>query len=354
MTQSGYRRAPFSGLAYTDTMPLSLGADMRRREFFGALGGAVAAWPFAARAQPTAVPVIGLLTANLPGEASKVIGDAFHGGLRATGYIEGQSVVVELIATGRELNRLPAVAAELARRLVALIVALGTVPALAAKAATTTIPIVFVTGDDPVLRGLVASFNRPGGNVTGVTFVSATIAAKRLQLVRSLAPKAEFIGVLADAASPESQAQVADAQAASKKLGQAILVHNAANDGEIDAAFATFVQQKVGALLIAGGPFLYSRSARLAELAARHALPAMYPIRDFAMAGGLVSYGASIADAMQQGGVYAGRILRGDRPADLPVFQSTRFELVINGKTAHALGLDVPPMLLALADEVIE
>ena len=326
---------------------------MKRRDFIAALGGAAALAPLTASAQQ-AMPVIGFMSAMLSSEAASPRVIAFRDGLAQAGYAEGRNVAINYYHEGGSMDRMPGIATEMVRRKASAIFALGTVPALAAKAATTTIPIVFATGDDPVTRGLVATLNRPGGNITGVTFVSAALAAKRLQLLRSLAPNAELIGVLADTQSPESQTQSRGAQEAARALKQQLVVFDAATDSEIDAAFATLVQRRVGALLIAGGPFLASRGSRVNTLATRHAIPTMYPFRDFAPAGGLISYGASFADSLRQAGIYVGRILRGEKPADLPVVQPTKFDLVINLGTAKALGIDLPPMLLALADQVIE
>jgi ABC-type uncharacterized transport system substrate-binding protein len=329
-------------------------AGMRRREFLGVLGGAAAAWPLAARAQQSSMPVIAFLSANLSSEAASPFTTPFRQGLNQVGFVEGRDVVIGQFHEGRQVDRLPAVVAELVRRPVSLIVALGTVPALAAKAATTTVPIVFATGDDPVASGIVASFNRPIGNMTGVTFVAASLGPKRLQLLLSLAPKAALIGVLADAHSPESQNQSKDQQEVARALGVQLVVLNAGADEDIDRAFATLVQRRVDALSIAGGPFLAGRRDQVVMLAERHAIPTIYTFRAFTASGGLISYGASFADSMLQAGLYAGRILRGQKPADLPVLQPTKFELVINLKTAKALGLEIPAMLLALADEVIE
>ena len=345
-------RAPLPGTIVSPLQWLGLG-QMRRREFITLVGGAAALAPLAARAQQPATPVIGFMSALLSAEVAAPRMAGFREGLGQTGYVEGRNVAVEYYHEGRRMERLPGLAADLARRPVSVIFAQGTVPALAAKAATTTVPIVFITGDDPVARGLVATHNRPGGNVTGVTFVSAALGAKRLQLLRSLAPKADLIGVLADT-SPESQNQSKDAQDAARGLAQQLVVLDAATDDDIDAAFATLVQRRAGALLIAGGPFLASRGNRLSTLAARHAIPVMYPFREFAAASGLISYGASFTNMMHQAAVYVGRILRGEKPADLPVVQPTKFDLVINLGTAKALGIDLPPMLLALADDVIE
>jgi putative ABC transport system substrate-binding protein len=320
---------------------------VKRREFITLVGGA-ATWPLAAQAQRS-LSVIGYLTAVRLNDSSVV---PFREGLVNAGYVEGRNLTIEYSPGGLQTDPISSRAAGLVSRPVSAIFAIGTVAAQAAKAATTTIPIVFVTGDDPVARGLVTSLNQPGGNVTGISFVSAALASKRLQLLRSLIPKADVIGVLSDT-SPESQSQSVDAQIAARSLAQQLVVHSAGTDDEIDAGFADLIQRKAGALLIAGGPFLFSRGARLAALAQRHAIPVMYTFRDFAP-GGLISYGASFGDTMRQGGVYIGRVLRGENPAALTVLQPNKFELVLNAKTAKALGVELSPMLLALADEVIE
>jgi putative ABC transport system substrate-binding protein len=326
---------------------------LKRREFITLVGGA-AAWPLAARAQQPAMPVVGFLSAMLSGDAAATLMEPFDLGLNEAGYFKGRNVAIEYFHEGRQLDHLPEVARELANRPVSLITAMGTIPALAAKNATGAVPIVFVTGDDPVARGLVISLNRPAGNITGVTFVSSALAAKRLQFLRSIAPQAKLIGLLSDTASPESQNQSSEAEAAARNVGQRLVVRSAATDEDIDGAFATFVQEQVGALLIAGGPFLASRVARLVALTAHHAIPTMYTFREFVIAGGLMSYGASFADAMRQTGRYVGRILRGEKPSNLPVVQPTKFELVINVKAAKALGIELSPMVLVAADEVIE
>jgi ABC-type uncharacterized transport system substrate-binding protein len=326
---------------------------MQRREFITLLGGAGAAWPLAARAQQPAIPVIGFISPNLSREGASPFTAPFRQGLVQVSLVEGRNVAIEEFHEGNRPDRLSAIAVELVRRPVSLIMALGTISALAAKAATTTVPIVFATGDDPIASGLVTSINRPGGNVTGVTFVSAGVAAKRLQLLHSLAPKVALIGVLADQ-SPESQNQMHGQREAARTLGLQLTVANVGADEDIDRAFATITQQGAGALSVASGPFLSSRRDRVVALAARYAIPALYTYRAFAAVGGLVSYGASFSDSMRQAGIYAGRIIRGEKAGDLPIVQPTKFELVINLKTAKALGLEIPQMLLALADEVIE
>ena len=325
-----------------------------RREFITLLGGAAAAWPMAARTQQPAMPVIGLMSGRAPNEASRPVAEAFRNGLAQIGYVEARNVVIEYYWMEGQTERFPIIAPELARRAVSVIVAIGTVSAQAAKAATTTVPIVFVTGDDPVIVGLVASLSRPGANVTGLTFLTSTLGAKRLELLREVAPNRAAVAVLVDPNSPESQSQLRDVQDAARALGQGLVVLNAGTHGDLDAAFTALAQQGAGALLVTGSPFFGSQRDRIIALAARHAVLAIYQFRDFPAAGGLISYGASITDAWRQAGVYAGRILKGERPSDLPVTQPTKYELVINLKTAKALGLDVPASLLARADEVIE
>jgi putative ABC transport system substrate-binding protein len=328
---------------------------MNRRAFITGLGGAagLATWPLAAHGQQP-LPVIGFMSARAPDDATRPLAAEFRRGLSEAGFVEARNVVVEYYWMEGQTERLSEIATELARRPVSVIAAFSTLAARAAKAATTTVPIVFLTADDPVAVGIVASLSRPGGNVTGVTFVSATLGAKRLELLRQVVPNVETVAVLVDPSSSESQSLLRDIQAAARALGQQLVVLHAGTNAEIDAAFATMVQQRTGALLVTGSPFLGSRRDRLIALAARDAIPAIYQFRDFPAAGGLISYGASIAESYRQTGVYAGRILKGDKPSELPVLQPTRFGLVINLKTAKALRLEIPDKVLALADEVIE
>jgi putative ABC transport system substrate-binding protein len=332
-------------------------ASARSRRSFLALFAGAAAAPMVtsrpARAQAPAMPVVGFLHNATPGEWAPNV-DAARNGLKELGYVEGQNVAFEFrFAEGRN-ERLPALAADLVRRPVALIVTGGPFAPLVAKAATATIPIVFNTGIDPVRLGLVASLNRPGGNVTGVNFLNAATEAKRLGLLHDLVPQATLIAMLRNATRPDAADQVRDVQEAARALGKKILVLDASTASEIDTAFATLARQRADALTVAADPFFTTRREQVIALAARHALPAMYALRALPVAGGLISYAASLTDAYRQVGVYAGRILKGARPADLPVMLPTKFELVINLKTAKALGLTIPPGILAIADEVVE
>ena len=306
----------------------------------------------AARAQQR--PVIAFVRDTSLGEFAHLVA-AFRQGLKEAGFIEGQNVAIEYRSAEDQGDRLPVIVADLVRQQVALIVG-NTPSSLAAKAATTTIPIVFVTGNDPVISGLVASLNRPGGNATGVSWLSSAVGMKRLELLRQLVPKAAAVGMLVDVTwgNPQAQRERRDVQAAAQAIGQELIVVDVSGDRDIDAAFTTFVQRGAGALYVGISPFFNSRRERLAALAARHAVAAIYPWREAVQTGGLMSYGTSITDAYRQAGVYAGRILKGEKPGDLPVMQPTRFEFVINLKTAKALGLQIPDRLLALADEVIE
>jgi putative tryptophan/tyrosine transport system substrate-binding protein len=321
---------------------------MKRRQFITLLGSAAAAWPLAARAQQPAMPVIGILEDSGP----KVV-VAFRKGLSEGGLIEGSNVAIEHAST-EQYAELPALADSLVRRRVAVIAALGGVPAKNAKAATATIPIVFSVGGDPVELGLVTSFNRPGGNLTGVTFFAAQLLQKQVGTLHDLVPKATTIGVLVNPNNPRHQADIDDVQSAGAMLNLEVEVAKAGSEHELDAAFVRFLQRNARALIIAGDAFFLFRREQIVALAARHAIPAMYNTRDFAIAGGLMSYGASLTDAARQAGIYAARIVKGEKPGDLPVMQPTKFELTINLKTAKALGLTVPDKLLVAADEVIE
>src|SRR5262245_20743098 len=328
---------------------------MIRREFITLLGGAAAALPVGARAQQAAIPVIGFLHPASPDTYADRL-RAFRQGLKEAGFVEGENVAIEYRWAENQFDRLPALATELVRRPVAVIVTTGgPVPALAAKSASATVPIIFAVPEDPVRLGLVASLARPGGNATGINFFSEELTAKRLGLLRELVPGMARVAVLANPSNAAATETVLrDVEAATRAMGLQIQVVNADTSREIDAAFATFGRERPDSLFVIGGPILLSRRVQLALLAARHAIPASYWSREYAEIGGLTSYGASLIDAHRQAGVYAGRILTGAKPAEVPVMQSTRFELVINLAAAKAIGLDVPPTLLARADEVIE
>jgi putative ABC transport system substrate-binding protein len=324
-----------------------------RRELLVALGGAAATWPLAARAQQPAMPVIGLLYGASPDPVAHRL-RAFRQGLKDSGYVEGENVAIEYRWAESQLDRLPEMVADLIRRQVTVIAALNTVAAVAAKAASTTIPIVFLSGEDPVRLGLVASLARPGGNATGINFFITELTAKRLGLLHDLVPTANRVGVLVHPADVITETTLRDVQPAARAIGLQIQVVNASTSGEIDAAFAAFVREQVDALFIGSSGFFSSRRVHIANQAMRHGIPATYAQREFPEIGGLMSYGTNLADTWRQIGVYAGRVLKGAKPADLPVAQSTKLELVINAQTARLLGLTIPPGLLAIADEVIE
>jgi putative ABC transport system substrate-binding protein len=325
---------------------------MKRREFITLLGGAAASVPFAARAQQATMPVIGFLRSTSQADATELV-TAFRQGLKETGFVERQNVAIEFRWGEGRKDRLPALVDDLIRRRVAVIVG-DAVAMLVAKAATTTIPIVFSAGGDPVKEGLVASLNRPGGNVTGVHFFGGVLGAKRLELLRQLAPNATTIGMLVYPNTPNTEAERRDVQAAAQAIGQQLIILDATSDRDIDTAVATFVQRGAAALLVGSSAFTVSHREQLIALAARHGLPASYHVKEFVTAGGLMSYGASLADAYRQAGIYAGRVLKGEKPGDLPVMRSTKFEFLINLKTAKTLGLEIPSNLLATSDEVIE
>jgi putative ABC transport system substrate-binding protein len=328
---------------------------MRRRDFIKGVTGSAVAWPFAARAQQAAMPVIGFLNSASPETYGPQLA-GFRQGLHETGYTEGQNVSIEFRWAKSQYDRLPMLAADLVHRQVAVIAATGgSVSGIAAKSATTTIPIVFTSGGDPVQRGLVTSINRPGGNVTGVSLFTSTLAAKRLELLHELVPAARVIALLVNPANPNSEADTQAVDAAARLMGLQIIVLKASNAAEIEAAFATMRQKDVGALLVGADPLLNNSGRdQLIVLAARHAIPAIYDWRDVAIAGGLVSYGSNLAEGYRLAGVYTGRILKGEKPGDLPVQQPTKFEFVINLKTARALGLAISNQMQLLADEVIE
>jgi putative ABC transport system substrate-binding protein len=323
---------------------------MNRRAFLTLLGGAAATWPLAARAQQAEKTVIGLLSARSPAPAEVA---ALQRGLAENGYAEGRNIAIEYRWADGQFDRLPAMAAELIERRVAVIITTGVTSAIAAKSATTTIPLVFLAGDDPVKFGLVATLSRPGGNATGLNLLTSELTTKRLELVRELMP-ATVLGVLVNPLGPEAEPQLRDLQAAARAIGQQLRVLNASTEPEINAAFAALVNQRDTALLVTNDPLFTGRREQLVALAARYAVPTIYDRREYAMAGGLMSYGTNYLDGYHKLGFYASKILNGAKPADLPVEQSTKFELVINVRTAKTLGVAIPPTLLALADEVIE
>jgi putative ABC transport system substrate-binding protein len=326
---------------------------IRRREFIFTLGGAAAAWPLVVRAEQPAMPVIGYLSVGSPeSDASRLTG--LRRGLNQAGYVEGRNFVIEYRWAGNQADRLPALAADLVQLRVAVIVAAGVLPALAAKAASTSIPIVFIVAADPVQLGLVASLNRPGGNLTGFNSFHGELGAKGLALLHELVPGTATIGFLGNPNNPIFELTARDLLAAAPIIGLKVEILKADTDSEIDAAFASAVQTRTGALLVEGDPLFITRVERVVALAARHAIPTMYTFREFVVAGGLISYGTSLIEDWRQIGLYTGRILKGEKPVDLPVQQFTKVELIINLKTAKTLGLEVPAKLLALADEVIE
>ena len=324
-----------------------------RRKFLATLGGAAAAWPFAARAQQPAMPVIGFLWSGERDSGAHRV-TAFRDGLNEAGYVEGQNVTFEHRWAEGHYDRLPELATDLVRRRVAVIATEGTPAAFAAKTATTAIPIVVVMGGDPVQMGLIASLNRPGGNVTGVNVLISALLAKQLEILHEMVPGAALIGFLVNPTGPSGESETRDVQAAAEVLGQKLLVVRASTEGELESAFATLARQQAGALVIGADVFFNNRLAQLVAMASRQALPSIYVLRDFPAMGGLMSYGTSLTDGFRRVGSYAGRILKGERPAELPMQQSTKVELVINLKTAKALGISIPLPLLGRADEVIE
>jgi len=325
---------------------------MRRRAFIQVIAGSAVTWPFAARAQQPAKPVIGFLRSASLANAGPLV-TAFRQGLKEAGYVEGQNVIIEFRSAEGHNDELPKLVAELLRLPVAVMVC-NVTAAIAAKAVTSTVPIVFATGDDPIAEGLVTSLNRPGGNVTGVSFLGNALGAKQVELLRQLAPNATIIAVLVDTNYQGSATDLKNVERAAHSFRQNLIILRASNERDLETASAMLAQQHADALIALGAAFFLSQRDQIIALAERYKLPAIYDIQDFAIAGGLMSYGASIRDAYRQAGIYAGRILKGEKPADLPVMQPTKFELIINLKTAKVLGLTVPPNLLALADEVIE
>jgi putative ABC transport system substrate-binding protein len=326
---------------------------VKRRKFIALVGGTAAMWPLTARAQQPAMPVIGFLDSSSADDFAPFVA-AFRVGLSEAGFVEGRNVAIEYRWANGDYNRLPALAAELVRIPVMALVATGITAAVAAKAASSTVPVVFNTGGDPVRFGLVASLNRPGGHVTGVASLGKVLVVKRFELLCELVPKAEAIAFLVNPNNAVAELDTSDARAAAAALGQKLIVLRASSEADIEKAFASIAKERAGGLLQQLDPFLQSRRGQLLALAARYGIPAIYERRDFAVAGGLMSHGTSLDDALRLVGKYTGRLLKGEKPGDLPVQQPTKFELVINLKTAKALGLDVPPTLLALADEVIE
>jgi len=324
-----------------------------RRNFLATLGGAAAAWPLAARAQQPVVPVVGFLNTKVPGADPHLLA-AFRRGLKETGFIEGQNVAIEYRWAYNQYDRLPALAADLVGRQVTVIAAIGSPSAPAAKATTTTIPIVFIIGFDPVEVGLVTSLNQPGGNLTGVTVLGVELGSKRLELLHEMIPAANIVAALVHPNTPAAETQSTDLQTAARSLGLKVHVLHASTERDLDTVFATLVQLRAGGLVVGNDPFFTTRSEQLAALALRHAVPAIFQYREFAVAGGLMSYGGNLTDSYRLTGVYTGRVLKGEKPADLPVMQSTKVELIINLKTAKTLGITVPLPLSGRADELIE
>ena len=327
---------------------------MRRRDFIKVIAGSAAAWPLGTQAQQPAMPVIGFMSGRAPEDSAHLV-SAFRQGLAETAFVEGQTVTIEFRWAHGDYDRVPALAADLVSRKVAVLVGVGgDVSALAAKKATATIPVVFGMGDDPVKAGIVASFNRPDGNVTGFTLRTSEMESKRLGLLREMLPAVQLIGVLVNPKFPPSSHELSDLELAAKGIGQRLFVASANNDAELDSALASLGQQRVGAFLVTAAPFFDTRLERIVGFAAHNRLPAIYQFREYAVAGGLISYGPDVVESYRNAGLYVGRILKGEKPADLPVLQPTKFDFVINLKTAKALGLTVPPTLLAEAGEVIE
>ena len=349
----GLPHPPFQAGTLSRYDRLPGGCRMRRREFITLVSSAAVAWPLKVRAQQPAMPVIGFLSAVSPGPFAQRVA-AFHQGLNETGYVEGRNVAIESRWAEGRYEQLPALAADLIGRKVVVIVTYTDAAALAAKAATTTIPIVFINGGDPVRAGIVPSLNRPGGNVTGASFFGVDLAPKQLALAHEVVPNAAVVAVLVDQNVPDAVAQVPAMHEAARTLGLQLVVLMARTASDIDTAFATLVRERAAALVVGTGALLTNQRKQIIALATRHALPTIYPFREFAADGGLISYGNNVPDTFRQGGVYAGRILKGDKPADLPVILSTKFEFVLNLKTAKALGLTIPASLLTSADEVIE
>jgi putative ABC transport system substrate-binding protein len=326
---------------------------MNKREFITILGGAAATWPIAASAQQPAMPVVGFLSTRTAADSANVVA-AFHNGMRELGFLDGQTVRVEYHWAGSQHDRLRELVLEMVHARVAVITAVGPPAAVAAKAATATIPIVFTVGSDPVKAGLVTNLGRPGGNATGVNIFSAELGAKRLGLLHDVMPAASAVGLLVNPHFPDVGSYISEVEAAARAIGWTIHIVNAGNEGDIDVAFTRLLQLRAEAVFVAADPFFTGRRDQIVALAARHAIPAVYEVREFPAAGGLMSYGTSLTDAYRLAGVYVARILKGEKPADLPIVQPTKFELVINLRVAKALGLTFPPGLLAIADEVIE